>query len=174
MSLFRANNGQDPCIGFEMRKKGKFEKAEEFATRIKEVHKEVEVALKKSQEEMRKYMDRRRNEIKEYRTGDWVLLSTKDLKYQMKGKQSEKLMERFIEPYQVKGIISTNAIEFNLPSMVKIHPVVNVSRVYRYKDQVEGQKKKHPAPVIIKEEEYEVEKILNKKRFREKDWYLVW
>jgi len=31
-------------MGFEMRKKGKFEKAEEFATRMKEVHKETEVA----------------------------------------------------------------------------------------------------------------------------------
>jgi len=31
-----------------MRKKEKFEKAEEFVTRIKEVHEEAEVALKKS------------------------------------------------------------------------------------------------------------------------------
>jgi len=53
--------------------------------------------------------------------------------------------------------------------------VVNVSRVCRYKDQVEGQKKERPAPVIIKgEEEYKVEKILNKKNFRGKDQYLVW
>ena len=74
----------------------------------------------------------------------------------------------------MKGIISTNAIELDLPSMVKIHLVVNVSRVCRYRDQVEGQKKEWLAPVIIKEEEeYEVEKILNKKKFRGKDWYLV-
>jgi len=79
-------------------------------------------------------------------------------------------MEYFVGPYQVKGIILTNAIELDLPSTVKIHPVVNVSRVCRYKDQVEDQKKEQPAPVIIKrKEEYEVEKILNKKRFREKD-----
>jgi len=63
-----------------------------------------------------------------------MLLSTKDLKYQMKGRQSEKLTERFVEPYQVKRIISTNAIELDLPSTVKIHPVVNVSRVRRYRD----------------------------------------
>jgi len=75
----------------------------------------------------------------------------------------------------VKGVISTNAIELDLPSIVKIHPVVNVSRVCRYRDQVEGQKKEWLAPVIIEEEEeYEVEKILNKKKFRGKDWYLVW
>ena len=83
-------------------------------------------------------------------------------------------MEQFVGPYQVKGIISTNIIELDLPNTVKIHPVVNVSRVQRYKDQVEGQKKKRPAPVIIEgEEEYEVEKILNKKKFRGKDRYLV-
>ena len=77
--------------------------------------------------------------------------------------------------YQVKGIISTNAIELDLPSTIRIHPVVNVSRVRRYKDQIEGQKKEQLAPVIIKgEKEYEVKKISNKKKFRGKDQYLVW
>jgi len=47
-------------------------------------------------------------------------------------------MERFVEPYQVKGIILTNAIELDLLSTIKIHPVVNVSRVQRYRNQVEG------------------------------------
>jgi len=54
--------------------------------------------------------------------------------------------------------------------MIKIHLVVNISRVHRYKDQVKGQKKEQPAPVVIKEkEEYKVEKILKKKRFRGRD-----
>jgi len=67
-----------------------------------------------------------------------VLLSTKDLKYQMQEKRTEKLTEWFVEPYNIKKIISINVIELNLPSIVKIHPVVNVSRVYRYKDQMEN------------------------------------
>jgi len=75
------------------------------------------------------------------------------------------LTECFIGPYQVKGIISTNTIELDLPSTIKIYPVVNISRVQRYKDKIEGQKKKQLAPVIIREEEeYKVEKILNKKK----------
>jgi len=79
-------------------------------------------------------------------------------------------MEQFVGPYQVKGIISTNAIELDLPSTIKIHIVVNINRVQRYRDQVEGQKREQPAPVIIeREEEYEVEKILNKKKFRGKN-----
>ena len=55
-------------------------------------------------------------------------------------------MERFVGPYQVKGIISTNAIELDLLSTVKIHSVINVSRVHRYKDQVKGQKKGTTGP----------------------------
>jgi len=35
-------------MGFKMRKKGKFEKAKEFATRIKEVYEKAETTLKKS------------------------------------------------------------------------------------------------------------------------------
>jgi len=39
---------------------------------------------------------------------------------------------------------------------------------------VKGQKKEQPAPVIIKrEEEWEVERILNKQQVREKNKYLV-
>ena len=93
----------------------------------------------------------------------------------MKGRQSEKLIEQFVGPYQVKGIISTNAIELDLPTTIKIHPVVNISKVCRYRDQVKDQKKKQPVSVVIeKEEEYEIEKILNKKKFRGKDQYVVW
>ena len=77
-------------------------------------------------------------------------------------------------PYKIKRIISTNAIELELPSTIKIHPVVNISRVHMYRDQVEGQRKEWPLSVVIKEEEeYKVKKILNKKKFRGKDRYLV-
>ena len=106
--------------------------------------------------------------------GDLVLLSTKDLKYQMVGRRTEKLIERFVGLYKVKSIVSTNAIELELPSTVKIHPVVNVSRVQRYTSQVEGRKKEMPQPVVIKgKEEWEVEKIMNKRQVQGKDKYLV-
>ena len=34
---FEANSGQDPRMGFEMRKKGKYEGAEKFAENLKKV-----------------------------------------------------------------------------------------------------------------------------------------
>jgi len=87
----------------------------------------------------------------------------KDLKWQIKRRRLEKLIECFMGPYKIKGIVSSNAIELKLPKSIKIHPVVNVSRVRLYKSQVERQKKTPPKPVIIKEEEkFGVKKILNK------------
>jgi len=91
---------------------------------------------------MQKYIDRKRSKPEGYKVKDWVLLSTKDLKYQIQERQSKKLIEWFMGPYKVKRIISTNIIELELPSNIKMHLVVNVSRVWKYKDQVEGQKKK--------------------------------
>jgi len=130
--------------------------------------------LEKAQEEMKKFANRRRREEEEYRVEDLVLLSTKDLKWQIKGRRSEKLTECFVGPYKVKGIISSNAIKLELPKSIRIHPIVNVSRVQLYKPQVEGQKKTPPKPVIIEgEEEFEVEKIINKRTVRGKEKFLV-
>ena len=124
---------------------------------------------------MRWYADRKKGEAVEYKVGDLVLLSTKDLKWQMVGKSSEKLVERFVGPYKIKAIISSNVVELELPATVRIHPVVNVSQIKRYIDQVDGQRKEIPQPVVAEgKKEWEVEKILNKRKIREKDKFLVW
>jgi len=58
---------------------------------------------------------------------------------------------------------------------MRIHPVVNVSRIVRYKEQVKRQKKEEEKPVKIEGvEEWEVEKILNKKKIRGVVKYLIW
>jgi len=94
-----------------------------------------------------------RGEVVNYKVGDLVMLSTKDLKYQMVGRRTEKLMERFVGPYKVKKIVSSNAVELKLPDTIKIYLVVNISRIHRYIGQVERQKREQPAPVIIDGEE---------------------
>jgi len=163
ISPFKANYRQDPRMGFKMRRKGKYKGAEKFVTKIKKIQEEAKAVLGKVQEEIKKYVDRKKGEANKYKVGDLVMLSTKDLKYQMTGRRTEKLTERFVGPYKVKKIISANTVELELPSTIRIHPVVNVSRIHRYIGQVEGQRKEQPTPVIIKgEKEWEVERILNK------------
>ena len=67
-------------MGFEERRKGKFEAAEKFAERIKKIQKEAKAILGKVQKKIKKYMDRKQGEGEEYKVRDLVLLSTKDLK----------------------------------------------------------------------------------------------
>ena len=47
--------------------------------KIKKIYKETKVALKKSQEEMKRYADKNRKDAVEYKVEDRVLLSIKKL-----------------------------------------------------------------------------------------------
>jgi len=44
---FKANYRQDPRIGFEMRRKGKYEGVEKFIMKMKEIQEEAKAALGK-------------------------------------------------------------------------------------------------------------------------------
>jgi len=77
---FKANYGQDPRMGFEGRRKGKYKAAGRFVERMKKIQEEAKVVLGKMQEKMKKFVNRRQREEEEYKVGDLVLLSTKDLK----------------------------------------------------------------------------------------------
>ena len=72
VSPFMANYGR------KLRRKGKMEKAMEFAERMRRVQKKAGVALKRVQEEMKRQMDRGRKEAEVWKVGDKVMLSTKD------------------------------------------------------------------------------------------------
>ena len=119
-------------MGFEMRKKGKYKRAEKFVMKMKKIQEETKATLGNMQKEMKKYTDRKKAEVDKYKVGDLVILSTKDLKYQMIGKRTEKLTERFVRPYKIKKIILLNAVELELSITVRIHLVVNVSKIQRY------------------------------------------
>jgi len=103
-SPFKVNYGQDPRMGFKGRRKGKYKAVGKFMEKMKKIQKEAKAALGKAQEEMKKFTSRRRREEEEYSVGDLVLLSTKDLKWQIKGRRLEKLTKRFVGPYKIKGI----------------------------------------------------------------------
>jgi len=87
----------------------------------------------------------------------------------MKERWSENLTECFVKPYRIKEIVSSNVVELELLSSIKIYPIVNISWVYLYKLQVEGQQKVLPKPVIIEgEEEFKVEKNTKQKIYSRK------
>ena len=104
-----ANYRQELRMGGDIRKKGKVEKATEFVERLKKVQEEAGAALRKAQEKMKKYTDRKRKEIEEWRKEDRVLLSTKDLVF--KKRPVRKLVDQYVGPYTIEEIVSTNAIK---------------------------------------------------------------
>jgi len=80
VSLFKVNYRQNPRMGFEGRRKGKYKAAGKFVEKMRKIQEEAKVALGKAQEEMKKFADRKQGKGEKYRVGDLVLLSTKDLK----------------------------------------------------------------------------------------------
>ena len=62
---FMANYGRELRMGGNIRKKGKMESATEFVERMKKIHEEAGAALRKTQEEMKRYANRSRKEMKE-------------------------------------------------------------------------------------------------------------
>ena len=174
MSLFQVNYGREPRMGFYVRKKEKNKKVEEFIKEMKERHEEARAALVKAQKEIKRQADRSKKEAEEYRVGDKVLISTKDFSMELMKRVTKKLTEKFIGPYVVKKIVSENVVELELPASLRIHPVVNVRRIVKYREQVEGQKKIPPPPVeVAGEKEYEVEEILDRQEKRGKTKHLV-
>ena len=70
VSPFIANYGKELRMRGDIRRKGKVESATEFVERMKKVHEEAEAALKKTQEEMKRYVDRRRKETEVWKKRD--------------------------------------------------------------------------------------------------------
>jgi len=100
------------------------------------------------------------------------MLSTKNLVF--KERLTKKLMERYVGPYVIKEVVLKNAVKLRLLVSMRIHLVVNVSRVVRYREPVKRQRVEEPKLVEVKEvEEWEVEKILNKRKIQGIYKYLV-
>jgi len=155
---FQVNYGRELRMGFDIGKKGKNEKTEEFVREMKERYEEARAALVKLQEEMKKQVNRNRKEVEEYRVGDKVLISTKDFSIELMKRVTKKLTEKFIGPYMIRKIVSENVVELELLVLLRIYLVVNVRRIVKYREQVEGQKKIPLPPVEVDgEKEYEVE-----------------
>jgi len=156
-SLFKVNYRREPRISFDISKKEKHVKAEEFVKEMKEMYEKTKAVLIKSQEKMKKYTDRNRKKAKEYKVGDRVLISTKDSSVELMKRVTKKLMEKYIGPYKIKKIVSENTVKLELLVSLRIYPVVNMSRIVLYKEQIKEQKKIPPPSVEIEgENEYKV------------------
>ena len=163
VSLFKINYRREPRMGFDIRKKRKNVKAEEFVKKMKDRHEEAKSVLVRLQEEIKKQANRNREEVEEYKVRDKVLISMKDFLIELMKRAIKKLTEKYIRPYVMKKIISENAVELELLVSLRAHPVVNMRRIVKYRKQIEEQKKiPVPSIEVVYEKKYEIEKILDR------------
>ena len=94
---------------------------------MKKMQEEARAALKKAQEDMKRQVDRERKEVEDWKKGDRVMLSMKDLVF--KKWPVRKLVDQYVGPYTIKKVVSTNAVKLQLPTSIRIYPVINVSQI---------------------------------------------
>jgi len=81
---FIANYRRELRMGRDIRKRRKVESMMEFVEKMKKVHEEAEAVLEKAQENMKRQVDKGRKETEDWKKGDRVMLSTKDLIFKKK------------------------------------------------------------------------------------------
>jgi len=54
-----------------------------------------------------------------------MMLSMKDLVF--KKRLAKKLVDQYMGSYIINEVVSTNIVKLQLPTLMKIHPVVNIS-----------------------------------------------
>ncbi|KAJ9514280.1 hypothetical protein QJQ45_012211 [Haematococcus lacustris] len=118
------------------------------------------------------YANKARRDV-EYKVGQKVLLSTKNLKLQP-GK-ARKLIPRYVGPFEILLLVGAVAVKLDLPaSMSRLHPVFHVSLIKPYTGTDVGFM---PPPVTWMDETpvYYVERLLDHKGVKDNkaSYYLV-
>jgi len=81
-----------------------------------------------------------------------------------KERPTKKLTKRYVGLYAIEEVVLSNAVKLRLSSSMRIHPVVNVSRIVRYKEQMKRQKKEGKPVEVERVEEWEVEKNIKQEK----------
>ncbi len=170
-SPFYLNYGFHPNYSPAIINKTNVPKAEEYLKNLNEVMKDLKKNLEQSLTTQKKYADNHRSKPPEFKENDKVWL---DSSLVLHG-GNKKMKPRKLGPFRIKEKISDLAYKLELPENIKIHPVVHVSSLEPfYEDEKFRRKQEPPPPVIINnEEEYEVEKILDERKYYGKKQYLI-
>jgi len=150
------------------------EMVNEFTERMKSATEEAKSAIRKSQEDMTRYYNRKRTPAPVYKPGDQVYLDTSDIKTI---RPSLKLSHRRLRPFEIEHQVGLLAYRLKLPhGMRQLHPVFNVVKLSAApEDPILGRKPQAPpSPIVVdREEEWEVEEILDSRWHRRRFQFLV-
>ncbi len=144
--------------------------------RSEETWNEAHVHLQRAVRRTREQADRRRRANPNYHPGQWVWLSTRDLRLRLPCK---KLSPRYVGPFKILREITPVSFRLALPSNYRISPTFHVSLLKPAggsrgaEDQEEAEDHGAPPIIIDGEEVYRVQEILDSRRRGRVIQYLV-
>ncbi|KAJ9509154.1 hypothetical protein QJQ45_001643 [Haematococcus lacustris] len=171
---FLVNTGQSPVtVGLrDLPYGGRCPSAHAFTRWWQDAVANARKCMAAAQSRQAAYANKARRDV-EYKVGQKVLLSTKNLKLQP-GK-ARKLIPRYVGPFEILLLVGAVAVKLDLPaSMSRLHPVFHVSLIKPYTGTDVGFM---PPPVTWMDETpvYYVERLLDHKGVKDNkaSFYLV-
>jgi hypothetical protein len=170
LSPFYANYSKHLAFGPINAGLGKNPMGQDFGKTMEMVWSQARESLTKASEDMKRKFDGKRK-APSFGVGDLVLL---DGTHITTTKPSKKLSDRRYGPFWIIEKIRVGAWKLQFPKGWKrIHPVFNESVLTLYKGETDTTRP--PAELVDDEEEFEVERILEKrKRQGQSEWLVKW
>jgi transposase InsO family protein len=166
---FKALYGYDPELRFNVEdnaNRGEAPAAHERVKTLQELRDKLRDELLHSQERQAKYYNKR-HEPKLFKRGEFVKLSTRNLKL-----KDKKLQQRWIGPLRVLKRIGVQAYQLALPEKyARLHDVFPVQLIEEYKPRED--QPLLPMPDLEDEDEWEIEEVKDKKRIKGEVHYLI-
>jgi transposase InsO family protein len=139
---------------------------------LREVRNEAEAALRMEKRTQKETFEANKPAPHPFAPGDMVWLSSKDIALTS---PSRKLAPRQLGPYKVLQRTGELTYRLALPSSMRQHPVFHIDRLSLWKgNEIRGRDPLPPEPVVVDNDlEYEVEAILDSRKYRNQLQYLV-
>jgi hypothetical protein len=139
-----------------------------------EIHKDLTKNILTANKTYGKYYNKKHLPDPNFLPGSKVWLNGKFIKTT---RPNQKLDYTKLGPYEIIRKVGHGAYELKLTDNLKIHPVINVSRLEPAKENtIPGRIQGPPLPIQIDQhEEYEVERILDSRiKYNKLEYYVDW
>ena len=172
MTPFEVMYGYRPDFTVPTGPPTKFPALNSRLTSLQETRKEAEASLRMEKRAMKRTFEKGKPPPHSFSPGEKVWLNSKDIGLTS---ASRKLTPRQLGPYEVLERTGELTYRLRLPPSMHQHPVFHVDRLSPWSgNSVNGFDPPPPPPVEIDDElEYEVESILDSRKYRNQYQYLV-
>jgi len=168
-SPFYANYGYNPRYSPAVPSNTDVPRADEYTNNLAELSKSLKENLEQAIIKQKEFANKHRIEPPNFKPGDKVWINSSLIIH----KGNKKFKPRKLGPYRILEKVSAVSYKLKLPRKLRIHPVIHVSELEPYYEDHFGRNQKPPPIIIENEEEYEVEKILDKRKHYGKIQYLI-